>query len=166
MVVHGNVVHATHGETRAEVLGSGDAAVPGQRFALRSGPLTHVSAPTPTGVASTLEVTVDAVRWPEQPRFLGLGPDDRGYVTETDERGATTVVFPDGTAGRRPPTGTENIRARYRTGIGAAGNTAAGRITLLATKPLGVRDVVNPLPATGGTDPRDRTRPGPTRCCR
>ncbi|MFJ3789666.1 putative baseplate assembly protein [Kitasatospora sp. NPDC090091] len=152
VVVHGNVVHATHGETRAEVLGSGDASVAGQRFALRSGPLTHVSAPTPTGTASTLEVTVDAVRWPERPRFLGLGPDDRGYVTETDERDATTVVFPDGTAGRRPPTGTENIRARYRTGIGAAGNTAAGRITLLATKPLGVRDVVNPVPATGGTD--------------
>ncbi|MFI6449612.1 putative baseplate assembly protein [Kitasatospora sp. NPDC050543] len=162
VTVHGNVVHATHGETRTEVLGSGDASVPNQRFALRSGPLTYVSAPTPTGVESTLQVTVDAVRWPERPWFLGLGPDDRGYVTESDEHTGTGVVFPDGTQGRRPPTGSENIRARYRTGIGRSGNTGAGRITLLATKPLGVRDVVNPLPATGGADPErpDQARAG------
>ncbi|MFG3055773.1 putative baseplate assembly protein [Kitasatospora sp. NPDC048239] len=153
VAVHGNVVHATHGESRTEVLGSGDASVAHQRFALRSGPLTHTSAPTPTGVESTLDLTVDAVHWPEVPWFTGLGPDDRGYVTETDEQAGTTVVLPDGTAGRRPPTGAENIRARYRTGIGRAGNTAAGRITLLADKPLGVREVVNPLPADGGTDP-------------
>jgi len=162
VTVHGNVVHATHGETRTEVLGSGDASLAHQRFTLRSGPLTYVSAPTPTGVESTLQVTVDAVRWPERPWFLGLGPDDRGYVTETDEHAGTSLVLPDGAAGRRPPSGSENIRARYRTGIGRSGNTGAGRITLLATKPLGVRDVVNPLPATGGTDPErpDQARAG------
>src|SRR5437667_9928760 len=32
----------------------------------------------------------------------------------------------------------------------------AGRITMLATKPLGVREVDNPLPATGGADPESR----------
>ncbi|GAA0666887.1 hypothetical protein GCM10010193_18170 [Kitasatospora atroaurantiaca] len=162
VTVHGNVVHATHGETRTEVLGSGDASLAHQRFTLRSGPLTYVSAPTPTGVESTLQLTVDAVRWPERPWFLGLGPDDRGYVTETDEHAGTSLIFPDGTSGRRLPTGSENIRARYRTGIGRSGNTGTGRITLLATKPLGVRDVVNPLPATGGTDPErpDQARVG------
>ncbi|AUY53152.1 putative baseplate assembly protein [Streptomyces sp. CB01881] len=162
VTVYGNVVHATHGETRVDVLGSGDASAAHQTFPLHGAPLTYVSAPTPTGVASTLDVTVDAVRWPERPWFAGLGPDDRGYVTSTDETGTTTVTFPDGTSGHRPATGSENIRARYRTGTGTAGNTDAGRITLLAAKPLSVREVVNPLPATGGTDPErpDQARTG------
>ncbi|MFD5558176.1 hypothetical protein ACFWIA_30610 [Streptomyces sp. NPDC127068] len=59
--VHGKAVRATHGEARTEVLHSGDP-VPGQRFELRSGPLIYVSAVTPNGVHSTLEVTVDSVR--------------------------------------------------------------------------------------------------------
>ncbi|WP_406471084.1 putative baseplate assembly protein [Streptomyces hirsutus] len=160
VTVHGNVVRATHGETRTEVLGSGDAAVPGQRFVLRSGPLTHVSAATSAGVRSTLEVTVDSVRWPERPWLLGLAPGERGYTTATDEHGATAVLFPDGVSGRRPASGSENIRARYRVGTGRAGNADAGRITVLVDKPLGVREVVNPLPGTGGTDPEspDRAR--------
>ncbi|MFB7614939.1 putative baseplate assembly protein [Kitasatospora sp. NPDC056181] len=162
VTVYGNVVHATHGETRVDVLGSGDASAAHQTFPLRGAPLTYVSAPTPTGVESTLDVTVDAVRWPERPWFAGLGPDDRGYVTSTDETGTTSVTFPDGTSGHRPATGSENIRARYRTGTGTAGNTDAGRITLLAAKPLSVREVVNPLPATGGADPErpDQARTG------
>jgi hypothetical protein len=156
MKVYGNIVHATHGESKAEVLGSGDATKPRQQFTLRSMPLTYVSAPTPTGVASSLEIRVDGVRWPERPWLLGLGPKDRGYVTTADEQPDTTVIFPNGREGRRLPTGAENVRARYRAGIGRPGNRDAGRITLLATKPLGVRDVNNPIPATGGADPESR----------
>ena len=65
-------------------------------------------------------------------------------------------MFGDGEHGARLPTGAENVRAKYRQGIGKAANVVAGSITVLATKPLGVKDVVNPLPATGGADP-DRT---------
>jgi Baseplate J-like protein len=154
--IYANVVHATHGESKAEVLGSGEATKSRQQFTLRSKPLTYVSAPTPTGVASSLEIRIDGVRWPERPWLLGLSPTDRGYVTTADEQPATTAIFPNGREGRRLPTGAENVRARYRAGIGRPGNTDAGRITLLATKPLGVRDVSNPLPATGGADPEGR----------
>ncbi|MGI8686240.1 MAG: putative baseplate assembly protein [Acidimicrobiales bacterium] len=153
VVVHGNVAHATNGESRAEVLGGGDAAKALQRFALRKPPLTFVSAPTPSGVASSLEVRVNDVRWPEVAGLAELGPATRGYVATADEARVTTVVFGDGEHGARPPTGDGNIRSRYRDGIGKAANVAAGSISLLATKPLGVKDVVNPVPATGGADP-------------
>jgi predicted phage baseplate assembly protein len=156
VILYGNIVHATHGESKSEVLGSGDATKPRQQFTLRSSPLTYVSAPTPTGVASSLEIRVDGVRWPARPWLLGLAPTDRGYITTADEQPVTTAIFPNGREGRRLPTGAENVRARYRAGIGRPGNVDTGRITLLATKPLGVREVVNPVPATGGADPESR----------
>src|SRR4029079_15458531 len=56
ITVYGNVAHATHGETRFEVLGSGDGAKALQAFTLKQPPLTWVSAPTPSGVESTLTV--------------------------------------------------------------------------------------------------------------
>jgi predicted phage baseplate assembly protein len=58
--------------------------------------------------------------------------------------------------GARLPTGQENVSAVYRTGIGKAGNVSAGQISLLATRPLGVKSVINPLPATGGADREGR----------
>ena len=44
------------------------------------------------------------------------------------------------------------FRRSYRIGIGSAGNVAAGAITTLIDRPLGVSGVTNPLPATGGQD--------------
>jgi hypothetical protein len=67
-----NVVHATHGETVREVLGSGDGAKPNQRFVLKKQPLTYVSAPTTSGTQNTLTVRVDGVRWDEAPRIVSL----------------------------------------------------------------------------------------------
>jgi predicted phage baseplate assembly protein len=160
LVVYGNVAHATNGESRAEILGAGDARQPLQRFSLRQPPLTYLSAPTPSGLASTLEVRVNDVRWPAVGSLAELGAADRGYVTQAGEGAVTSVTFGDGEHGARLPTGAENVRARYRNGIGAAANVGPGRITLLATKPLGVKDVANPVPATGGADPdrRDQAR--------
>lgn len=152
VVIHVNVAPATHGETRQEVLGSGDASTPIQTFALRQPPLTHVSAATPSGIASTLEVRVNDLLWHEAASLAGLGPTDRKYVTRDDDGGVTSVIFGNGVRGARLPTGRENVRALYRNGIGRTGNVAAGRLSLLATRPPGVKGVVNPLPATGGAD--------------
>src|SRR5262249_9717351 len=54
----------------------------------------------------------------------------------------------------------DNVKAVYRNGIGKPGNVKAQKITLLATKPLGVKDVINPLRASGGADreTRDQAR--------
>ncbi len=158
--IYANVVHATHGETRNEVLGSGDAATPLQRFTLKQPPLTFVSAPTPSGVASTLQVRVNEMLWHEAASVTDLAPTQRGYVTATDDEGKTSVIFGDGVFGARLPTAPENVRARYRNGIGKGGNVAAGQISLLADKPLGVSAVVNPIRASGGADreARDQAR--------
>ncbi|HYH85699.1 MAG TPA: putative baseplate assembly protein [Pyrinomonadaceae bacterium] len=156
VTIYGNVVHATHGETREEVLGSGDAGRPLQSFTLRQWPLTFVSAVTPSGVESTLDVRVGDVRWRETDSLAGLAPKDHKYVTRTDDEAKTTVVFGNGERGARLPTGVENVKAVYRTGIGKPGNVNAGQITLLSPKPLYVSKVTNPLAATGGADREDR----------
>ncbi|PVZ08205.1 putative baseplate assembly protein [Actinomycetospora cinnamomea] len=148
-----NVVPADHGESGAEVLGSGDAAVPRAAFTLRRAPVTHLADPGPSGAASTLEVRVDEVRWRSADTVLDLDPSTRGYTTRVDEHSLTTVEFGDGEHGVRPPSGTENITASYRIGLGAQGNVDAGAIRQLRARPLGVSAVTNPLAATGGADP-------------
>jgi hypothetical protein len=154
--IYGNVVRATHGETRTEVLGSGDASKAMQSFTLKQSPLTYVSAPTASGVESTLKVRVNDVLWHETDTLAGLTPLDREYVTKADEAAATTVVFGNGREGARLPTGNENVRAVYRSGIGKGGNLKAKQINQPTTKPLGVKEVVNPLAATGGADRESR----------
>jgi predicted phage baseplate assembly protein len=152
VTVYGNVADASHGESRTQVLGSGDASRAGQRFELRQAPLTYVAATTPSGTESTLRARVNDILWHELPRLAEAGPDDRSYATVTDADQKTTVLFGDGRHGARLPTGAENLTADYRTGIGRSGNVGSGRISLLATRPLGVKAVTNPLPATGGAD--------------
>lgn len=156
VVVYGNVVRATHGETRHEVLGNGDAAEALQSFTLKQPPLTFVPAPTAAGAETTLAVYVDDVRWRETASLAWLGPKDRGFVTRTDDAGLTQVVFGDGEHGARLPTGVQNVRAVYRNGIGAPGNVKAEQISLLASRPLGVKAVINPLRSSGGADCEDR----------
>jgi hypothetical protein len=154
--IYGNVIRATHGETRTEVLGSGDASKPMQSFTLKQSPLTYVSAPTASGVESTLKARVNDVLWHETDTLAGLAPTDRVYVTKADEAGATTLVFGNGKQGARLPTGNENVRATYRYGIGKPGNLKAAQINQPTTKPLGVKGVSNPLAATGGADRESR----------
>ena len=52
--IYANVAMATHGETKREVLGSGDPAILQQSFKLKQKPLTYIKAPIPTGASSTL----------------------------------------------------------------------------------------------------------------
>ena len=153
LTIYANVAHATHGETRQEVLGSGDASTAFQRFVLRESPLTHITAPTPSGTEPTLEVRVGDVKWHEVPDLYGRSPDERVFVTRLDEEGKTTVQFGDGRTGARLPTGQENVHATYRKGIGTSGLVRAEQLSLLLTSVLGVRGVRNPLAASGADDP-------------
>jgi len=156
LIVYGNVVQATHGETRNELLGSGDATAVLQTFTLKQPPLTFVAAPTAAGAQSTLSVYVDDVQWHETASLAWLGPKDRAFVSSTDDSGQTSVIFGDGEHGARLPTGVQNVRSVYRSGIGAPGNVRAEQISLLSTRPLGVQAVINPLRASGGADREDR----------
>jgi predicted phage baseplate assembly protein len=150
-----NVVGGTHGETRHEVLGSGDATVPFQRFVLAQAPLTYAPGPGVSGVVSSLVIVVDDVRWKEVASFDNAGAADRVYTVRADDTGKVTVRFGDGVNGARLPTGEQNVSATYRVGIGRAGRLDGGRLTLLLTRPLGVRSVTNPLPTGLAADPDD-----------
>jgi predicted phage baseplate assembly protein len=153
VTINANVASATHGETVTEVLGSGNAARPNQRFTLKKPPLTHVPATGASGAASTLEVRVDGVRWQQVDQLYGAGPADEVHEVRIDDDARATVTFGDGEQGARVPSGVENVVATYRSGIGVAGMVPAGALTLLMTRPLGVREVTNPLGATGAADP-------------
>jgi predicted phage baseplate assembly protein len=152
LTIYGNVVKATHGETKNETLGSGDGSQELQSFTLKQPPLTFVAAPNPTGVNSTLKIFVNNVEWHEADTLAGLGPKDRNFITQTDDKDNVTAIFGNGQDGARLPTGTQNITSVYRSGIGQPGNVQAGQISMLTTRPLGVSSVINPLHASGGAD--------------
>ncbi len=150
--VYANVVKATHGETHQQVLGSGDAGHIFQSFELRFKPLTYLPAPNAEEVQSALQVQVNKLLWHEAPNLAALSPSGRQYLIRIDDDGKTSVVFGDGKHGARLPTGPENISATYRNGLGKAGNVKGGQINLLLSRPPGVKDVINPLQASGGAD--------------
>jgi hypothetical protein len=154
--IYGNVVKATHGEATSEPLGSGDGSQALQSFVLKQPPLTFVPAATAAGVESTLQLFVNNVEWHETDTLAGLGPKDRNFITKTDDADNVTVVFGNGSEGSRLPTGVLNVNSTYRRGIGKPGNVKADQISLLQTKPLGVKSVINPLRASGGADREDR----------
>ena len=78
--VSANVAEANHGESVAEVLGSGDAAQAFQKFTLKQPPLTYVPAANETGAVSTLQVRVNDILWSEAPSFFEHAPDERIYI--------------------------------------------------------------------------------------
>ena len=139
------------------MLGGGNAGAAFQRFTLRQPPLTYVrNEHAEGGAASTLGVRVNELLWEEVPSFYGRGPTERVFVTHRDDEGSTAVLFGDGVNGARLPTGQENVRAAYRKGTGLGGNVRAGQLSTLLTKPLGIKDAINPAPAVGGDDPEPR----------
>lgn len=156
--VNANVARATHGETVNEILGSGDARVANASFGLRQAPLTFVSAATPSGRRSTLALRANDLLWQEVPGLYARGPNERVYELAIDDQARATVRFGDGIEGARPPSGDHNLRAIYRKGLGLAGNVAAGKLTTLLSRPLGVTGVTNPESAGGGQDPEAEER--------
>jgi hypothetical protein len=65
--------------------------------------------------ASNLELITDTP-------FVAGSSIQGSYTVEIDDSGGTSIVFGDGTQGRRLPAGQGNITSSYRTGNGAAGN--------------------------------------------
>lgn len=151
--VHANVAAATHGETTQEILGDGEASRPFQAFQLKQAPLTHVSAPTENGTLSSLELRVNDVLWKEASTVHGRAASERVFETRTTDEGATILQFGDGVSGARLPSGRNNVVATYRKGIGRAGSVKAGALTTALDRPLGLREVFNPIDADGGEDP-------------
>ena len=123
MRIAANVAAATHGESTAEPLGSGNAGQALQRFPLRE-VAAHARlrrrAARPALDARAAGST--GCRWNEVDLLFGHGPDERVYTVRIDEDANADVQFGDGRTGARLPTGPENMRAAYRTGLGRDGN--------------------------------------------
>jgi hypothetical protein len=150
--VNCNVGAATAGSPVTELLGNGSAATPNQTFVLKQSPLTYVTASTPTGSVSSLQVTANGAAWTAVPTLYNQKPSAQVYATTNLAGGTAQVTFGDGVEGATLPTGQNNIQASYRVGLGSAGNVPAATITTLVDRPVGVGGVTNPLPATGGQD--------------
>ena len=161
VLLYGNVAAASHGETVHEILGSGRAGAAFQRFDLKHDPLTYVrSTDAASGAEAALDVYVNDVKWDEALTLYGSMPSDRAYVLRSDENGKTYIQFGDGSRGARLPSGANNVRGRYRKGMGAQGNVKAQALGQLLDRPLGVKGVANPADAAGGVDPE---KPGAAR---
>jgi Baseplate J-like protein len=150
--VNVNVGLATQGMSVSEIIANGSASTPNQKFSLKQKPLTFVQAPTPTGRLSTLEVTANSVAWAEVPSLYRQAPSAQVFATLNQTGGNTDILSGDGVEGSTLPTGQNNVQANYRIGSGLSGNVAAGSITTLLDRPLGVSGVNNPQSATGGQD--------------
>ena len=140
----------------ATVIGS-STGEPNQMFAIPGTPV----------ILDTLLVEVNEgagwVRWDRRDSLLyQIAPDgavslssseSRDYYSQFDENDVCWVVFGDGVYGRRPPVGTNNIRATYKLGGGAPGNVSAGSITKPSVPAILLLDsATNPAPAAGGAD--------------
>jgi predicted phage baseplate assembly protein len=171
VAIYGNVVAASQGETIAdEILGSGDASRLFQSFSLKNTPLTFVRATGPDanrwGTRAELDVSVGGVRWKVRDNLLGSGPAEQVYRLDIAPDDQTTITFgaglteevqqldgePLAPGGARLPSGRDNVRARYRKGLGALGNVESETITTLVSTKPGLKSVTNPLVATGGAD--------------
>lgn len=155
--LYGNVVQATQGETvRDEVLGDGDASVGLQSFTIGNPRVTYTQQPdAPRGVANTLQVRVDGILWHEVSNLYGRLGDERIYTTEVDNDGKMTARFGDGINGARLASGSGNVTATYRRGLGGEGNIEAGSLKILLDRPIGLKSVINPIDARGGEDPEN-----------
>ena len=72
-----------------------------------------------------------------------LGPNDRAYVVRIENDGRVRIIFGDGIKGARIHADSENVTAKYRVGIGKSGKLKKDQLTLLMSRPLGVRGVRN-----------------------
>ena len=141
---------AIQGETREELLGS-SSGLSNQFFELSHRPLVYL----PTGESSLDVLVVEngvTTQWSEVRTLLDAGPGERAYAITTDEDDVVTVNFGDGGLGRIPVAGVDNLRARYRTGVGRKGNVGANTITQMVSNLPQVLSVTNPASATGGSD--------------
>jgi hypothetical protein len=147
VTIHANIVGATHGDTIKEILGSGDSTKVNQQFLLKKVPLF---IPGPHGTDSTLEVAVNDVIWKETQSFHYMDAASQKYIVDIDDDGRAKIIFGDGKNGARLPSGVENVSAKYRWGVGTQGSVPSDSLSLLKARPMGIRNVTNPMPAGGG----------------
>lgn len=153
IVLKGNNLAASHGETVSdEPIFVGDGT-PRQSFRLGRHPVTHLLASGTTSRRSLpkLQVKVDGVPWVLVDSFFDSGPFDQHYTVSIDENDVMTVQFGTGQRGAVLPAGAQ-AKAIYRVGIGRTGNVGPATITVPITSNAAISAVSNPFAAEGGAE--------------
>lgn len=108
-------------------------------------------------IDGSMTITVDGEEWTQVDNFLGSAPSDKHYRVERGENDRAFVFFGDGTAGRIPAIGVNNVKAEYRYGAENDGNVGAQTVTVDKTGLSFVNKVFNPRPATGWAEAQGTT---------
>lgn len=85
----------------------------------------------------------------EVDNFLNSGAQDRHYTLLFDDDGAAIITFGDGTNGKVPPAGVNNIQAQYRTMDDIDGNVGTNTINVNKGGVSYLSNVFNPRAAAG-----------------
>jgi hypothetical protein len=145
-----DLVPVSQGTTVAgEILGTGNASLANQTFALSKSPLTYLAQGG--GYVNALQVAVDGIYWSEVGSFYGQAATAQVFTVTQQSDGTSVVRFGDGSAGARLPSGSQ-IVATYRYGSGAA-TPPAGRLTTILKPQTNLASVHNPFALGGGDDP-------------
>jgi predicted phage baseplate assembly protein len=157
VTVQGNLVDASQGKQEKEaVLGNGDGRQGFQTFPLPKAPLTYrLSAGSVPPHVPALEIRVNDRLWTRVDSFYGRSPRETVYVVREDGEGRSFVQFGDGETGARLPSGVKNVRAAYRSGVGARGALKPGAQPTTAERPAGFDKVTLAGSVSGGADPED-----------
>jgi hypothetical protein len=155
VTVFGNLVDASQGKQEREaVLGNGDSRQSFQTFPLPKAPLTYsLSAGAIPPQVPELEIWVNDRLWKQVHAFYGHGPKEQICIVREDAEGRSFVQFGDGECGARLPSGIKNVKAVYRTGIGARGEIKPGATPTASERPPGFDKVMLAGIVSGGADP-------------
>ncbi len=139
-------ISCTHGKTVANEIIASSNGDTNQRYRLSRRPVVWQS--------EMVEVFEDGAwqAWTRKDNFVSSGGSDKHFRVAVDADGYFWIEFGDGTNGRIPPRGTNNIRATYRVGGGTAGNVGAGTIIELVSAVQYIESINNAKAANGGTD--------------
>lgn len=131
------------GETVEETPLASSDGVPDQAFVLTHTPL----------IDGTLEIYVDEgagfTLYDEVDNFLASDQTSKVYTLDITAADVATLKFGDGSNGKIPPAGVDNIKAVYRIGADQDGNVGAETISVNLAGISFVNRIWNPRRATG-----------------
>jgi len=144
------IVSAVQGETINEILGS-SKATSHQTFKLAKSPVIYNSIGESSLIVTVIDGGVPNI-WTEVETIMDYGPTDKVFETDANSEGSLTVIFGDNRNGKIPSSGTDNLLAEYRIGVGLRGNVPSGTIVATVSSIPYITGVNNALAASGGAD--------------
>lgn len=94
-------------------------------------------------------IEIEGEVWERVDNFLGSGSEDKHYLVTLSDNDRATWVFGDGSAGKIPPVGANNISKSYRYGSNDDGNVGANTVTVDKSGITFVSNIYNPRQAAG-----------------